>query len=241
MGLMKLKQYFHFQFTVCINTFSGVLVNNNDVLFVTWKTASHKGKLQTHTLKLDNPISQTQIINLWWQQKITFEDCLCLDIDAQSFDTNPLLFQLKREKPDMTEILGEFRTDLGLCANTVLTENVFSVDVPSRKSSFLKANITVQFKLLERSPIREMETVTNESTCMINAIEELKQEIARVSNEYLVLKTLVIDSQTFSKSDYWVEKLPDMELDVRQCSSKLDELNTYVHKIVCRLYYILLF
>ena len=69
----------------------------------------------------------------------------------------------------MTETLGEFRTDLGLCANNILTENSFSVDVPSQKLNHLKANvcpspsiscpspffsydlqITVKFKLLEK-------------------------------------------------------------------------------------------
>lgn len=41
----------------------------------------------------------------------------------------------------MTETLGEFRTDLGLCANTVIAENTFSVDVPSHSLENAKANV----------------------------------------------------------------------------------------------------
>jgi hypothetical protein len=90
------------------------------------------------------------------------------DVEAKSFDVSPLTFFLKRERIDMNETIGEFKTDLGLCANTVLTESEFSVDVPSQMFDHLKATvclplnfcfyvyssnyiqITVHFKLLEK-------------------------------------------------------------------------------------------
>ena len=99
-----------FQFDICLNTISGLLINDQDVLGISWKSPIFKGKLKPITVSFEDENvahGYQKDRKIWWNQQIKFETVLWLYVYIPFQNRNRKEKKRKRKEKGNRRTSGE--------------------------------------------------------------------------------------------------------------------------------------